>query len=69
MHRLDLNGIYVSTGSACNSQDTEISHVLKAINLNPLLAQGTIRISFGKNNSISDAEVIASALKKITGGT
>ena len=33
LHRLDLKGIIVSTGSACNGSSDEISHVLQAINL------------------------------------
>jgi cysteine desulfurase len=65
LHRLDLMGIAVSTGSACNSQDTEISHVLKAIKLDEIYAKGTIRISLGKYNTIEDVEIISDALKKI----
>ena len=65
LHRMDLMGICVSTGSACNSKDTEISHVLKAIGLEEKLARGTIRISLGKNNTLEDVEKIVSALKKI----
>lgn len=65
LHRMDLMGICISTGSACNSKDTEISHVLKAIGLVDKLARGTIRISLGKNNTLEDVEKIISALKKI----
>ena len=67
LHRLDLMGIAVSTGSACNSQDTEISHVLKAIKLDERYAKGTIRISLGRNNSYGDVEAIAEALSRIVG--
>ena len=65
LHRLDLMGISVSTGSACDSKETRISHVLKAINIDEKLAKGTIRISFGINNNIEDAYEIAQALNKI----
>lgn len=65
MHRLDLLGIAVSTGSACNSRDTEVSHVLRAIKLDSDIAKGTIRISFGRNNAIQDAHEIAEALTKV----
>lgn len=65
LHRLDLMGICVSTGSACNSQETQISHVLQAIGLNEEKAKGTIRLSFGKNNSENDIDVIIDVLRKI----
>lgn len=67
LHRLDLQGIYVSTGSACDSVNTQISHVLKAINLDESYAKGTIRISFGKHNTIDEVDTIAHALIKIIG--
>ena len=65
LHRLDLMGIQVSTGSACDSTDTQISHVLRAINADDINALGTIRISLGKDNSKDDVLSIASALDKI----
>lgn len=65
LHRMDLVGICISTGSACNNANTEISHVLKAINLDEKLAKGTIRISFGKNNTKDDVYAIGTALAKI----
>lgn len=69
LHRLDLMGIMVSTGSACDSKETQISHVLRAINLSPTLAKGTIRITFGKNNTIEDAKTIALSIQKIIGNS
>lgn len=65
MHRLDLLGVSVSTGSACDSHNTEISHVLRAINLDNESAKGTIRISLGRNNTIQDAHEISLALIKV----
>lgn len=65
LHRLDLMGICVSTGSACNSQETQISHVLQAIGLEPDLAKGTIRLSFGRNNSENDIDIIVESLQRI----
>ncbi|MGM9992113.1 MAG: cysteine desulfurase family protein [Candidatus Bruticola sp.] len=65
LHRLDLKGISVSTGAACNSRSVEVSHVLQAINLDKDWAHGTIRISFGCSNSEEEAEQIAEALIKI----
>ena len=65
LHRLDLIGICVSTGSACDSKETQISHVLRAIGLDESYAKGTIRVSFGKDNTVEDAEKIARYLISI----
>lgn len=65
LHRLDLMGIAVATGSACNSVNTEISHVLKAVQMDEERARGTIRISFGRENTLEEAQRIADALRKI----
>lgn len=65
LHCLDLKGICVSTGSACDSKNTQISHVLKAIGLPAEYAKGTIRISLGKDNTEDDIESIIIALTKI----
>lgn len=65
LHRLDLKGICVSTGSACDSKNTQISHVLKAINVPEEYALGTIRISLGKDNTDQDVIDIANAIKSI----
>lgn len=67
LHRLDLMGIYVSTGSACDSVNNQISHVIKAIKVPEEYAEGTIRISFGKDNTVEEAIAVADALKKIIG--
>lgn len=65
LHRMDLMGISISTGSACNSVNTEISHVLDAIRLDERLAKGTIRISLGKNNTKEDVRSIVTAMSKM----
>ena len=65
LHRLDLMGIFVSTGSACDSKNTQVSHVLKAIHLKDELAKGTIRISLGRDNTMEDVKRIASAIATI----
>lgn len=65
LHRLDLNGICISTGSACDSKNTEISHVLQAIKLDEKYAKGTIRISLGKCNTEDDVIAIGNGLRKI----
>jgi len=65
LHRMDLMSISISTGSACDSLNTEVSHALKAIKLDESLAKGTIRISLGKNNTEEDVHAIVNALEKI----
>lgn len=65
LHRMDLMGISISTGSACDSKNTEISHVLQAIRMPESLAKGTIRISLSKDNTDADIDAIATALRKI----
>lgn len=65
LHRLDLKGIAVSTGSACDSVNTQVSHVIQAIQVPKEYAQGTIRVSFGRDNEESDAVEIAKAIVDI----
>lgn len=65
LHRLDLKGICVSTGSACDSKNTRISHVLEAMKVPREYAEGTIRISLSKANSLEDVDTIAAALISI----
>jgi cysteine desulfurase len=59
---LDLRGIYVSTGSACSTGDPEPSHVLLAMGLSPKDAQGSIRISLGKDTREEDIDTVVDAL-------
>ena len=65
LHRLDLMGIYISTGSACNSKNTQISHVLKAMRIPEQYAKGTIRISLGKDNTLDDVQTIVQGIRRI----
>lgn len=64
MLMLDMKGICVSTGSACSTGSLIPSHVLKAIGLDDVAARSTIRISYGKSNSIEDVDYIVDALKE-----
>ena len=65
LHRLDLMGICVATGSACDSKNTQVSHVIKAIEVPKDYAKGTIRISLGRDNTEEDVKYIVSSLYKI----
>lgn len=52
---LDMEGIAVSTGSACSSGSLEPSHVLVAMGIETVLAQGTLRFSMGRGTT--EAEI------------
>ena len=62
---LDMKGIYASSGSACISGSLDPSHVLLAIGLKHEIAHGSLRISYGTENTIEDAEYIVDNLKSI----
>ena len=53
---LDMQGIAVSTGSACSSGTLEPSPVIRAIGRGDDLARGAIRFSFGRFNTEADLE-------------
>ena len=62
---VDQKGICASAGSACSTGQTSPSHVLTAIGLTPELAAGTLRVTFGKDNSKEDVEYLVEALQEI----
>lgn len=64
---LDLQGIAVSTGSACSSGSLEPSHVLLAMGRTRDEARSTIRISFGAHQSAEDVRQLHNALTPIVG--
>ena len=68
LHRLDLKGICVSTGSACDSVNQRLSHVIEAIGVPDEYAHGTLRITFGADNTEEEAAVIANAIADIMKG-
>ena len=70
---LDLEGIAASTGSACTSGSTEVSHVLSAMGYPPEEARGAIRLSLGRTTTeaeIAEAGRVASGVirRLVTGG-
>lgn len=62
---LDMRGISVSTGSACNAGSTEPSHVLRAMGLDRGLAQGALRFSLGRQNTEAEVGVVVDALAEV----
>jgi len=67
--RLDMEGICVSSGSACASGSMEPSHVITQLGIDPKLAQSTIRFSVGYTNTISEIdttiEIVAQVVNQI----
>jgi len=53
---LDAVGIYCSAGAACSSGDTEPSHVLVAMGIDPHLIEGSVRFTLGKDNTAEQIE-------------
>ena len=62
---LDLEGIAVSSGSACSSGSLDPSHVLLAIGVEEAVAHGSIRFSFGKENTKEEVDYVVDKLKEI----
>lgn len=61
----DLKGIYASTGSACTSGSLEPSHVMTALGVQPDLAQGSVRFSFGYENTEEDVDCCVAEIPPI----
>ena len=59
---LDLEGVAVSTGSACSSGTLEPSHVLRAMGLTPRRAQSSIRFSLGLGNTDDEVQRVVDVL-------
>jgi cysteine desulfurase len=62
---LDLEGIAVSTGSACSSGTLEPSHVLKAMGLGPSRSQSSLRFSLGSATTDADIDRVVAVLPSI----
>jgi cysteine desulfurase len=65
---LDLEGLAVSSGSACSSGKVEASHVLSAMGVDATLAKGALRVSLGWDSKQADVERFAEAYGKIVNG-
>lgn len=69
LHRLDLMGIAVATGSACDSKSTALSHVIQSIGVPEAYSHGTIRVTLGPDNDVEQARYIARQIGRILNGT
>ncbi|TFC95806.1 MULTISPECIES: cysteine desulfurase family protein [Cryobacterium] len=59
---LDVAGISVSTGSACQAGVPEPSHVLRAMGRSEVEARGALRITLGRSNTVADVDALLAAL-------
>jgi cysteine desulfurase len=64
---LDMKGIAASSGSACTSGSLDPSHVLLAIGLPHEIAHGSLRITFGEENTHEDIDYLMEVLPMIVG--
>ena len=64
---LDLEGIAVSTGSACSSGKVSSSHVLEAMGVAPHLRRGMIRVSLGWASTDKDIDRLLEAVGTVVG--
>ncbi|MFA6321061.1 MAG: cysteine desulfurase NifS [Candidatus Omnitrophota bacterium] len=62
---LDMEGVGVSTGSACTSGSLEPSHVLTAMGVDPADTQGSVRFSLGRDNNKEDVDYVLEILPPI----
>jgi cysteine desulfurase len=66
---LDMHSIAASSGSACATGSTEPSHVLRAIGVSEERAQGSLRLTVGKDNTIAEidraAEVVSGSVQRL----
>ncbi|MAJ72749.1 cysteine desulfurase NifS [Candidatus Poribacteria bacterium] len=63
--RLDMEGICVSSGSACASGSMEPSHVIAQLGINAELAQSTVRFSVGHTNTVSEIETTIEIVSRV----
>ncbi|EKQ54328.1 MAG: formate dehydrogenase family accessory protein FdhD [Methanobacterium sp. Maddingley MBC34] len=61
---MDVNGVDASTGSACSTKKVEPSHVLLAMGLDEEDANGSLRVTLGKENTFEDVDLAVEAIKE-----
>ena len=69
MLQFDLNGIAVSSGSACSSGVGAPSSVLLGMGFSEWVALNSVRVSFGAGSTVDDSEHILAVIKQAVGGS
>ena len=64
LNMLDMHGICISIGSACNSKSQDRSHVLKAMGLSDDRIDSSVRISIGRYNTEDDVTELVKCIKR-----
>jgi cysteine desulfurase len=62
---MDLEGIALTSGSACTSGSLDPSHVIRAMGMDEKTARATLRFSFGKANTMEDVDYVAEKLETV----
>jgi cysteine desulfurase len=62
---LDLDGLMVSSGSACSSGKVKPSHVLQAMGVPEAIARSALRVSFGWNSTDQDVDAAISSISQL----
>ena len=62
---LDMHNICASTGSACNSDSLDPSHVLLSIGVPEEIGHGSMRFTFGPQNTMEEAEYLCDVLEEV----
>ena len=65
LYKLDERKICVSAGSACNTGSNKLSHVLTAIGIEPEYINGTLRVTFGDENTLEEVNYLIKNLKEV----
>jgi cysteine desulfurase len=65
--RLDREGVYASSGSACTSGSLEPSHVLLAMGISPAAALGSLRLTVGKGTTNADVDAAVEVIGEAVG--
>ena len=62
---LDMHNICASTGSACNSDSLDPSHVLLSIGVPEEIGHGSMRFTFGPQNTMEEAKYLCDVLEEV----
>ena len=65
LHLLEMHDIYVSSGSACSSNRPQLSHVLTSMGYDKQVVESSIRLSFGYDNTMEQAQYFCEKLKLV----